>query len=111
MKYLPTLLASCLLQKIISIKEHNCFFQLHWTNPELKTDYIDGSGMTFFYEHTKRQYHASDGIMGRSLLVKFILSKNNVSFSLTHIYFDCGDCSQGHCCLAPLGGAAINKLV
>ena len=40
------------------------FIQFHWNNPEGVKDYVDASGMTYFYTEKLRQYDISGGVLG-----------------------------------------------
>lgn len=41
------------------------FFQFHWNNPELRSDYVDSSGMTLYYTRNLRPYSAATFMVGQ----------------------------------------------
>ncbi|XP_048241437.1 uncharacterized protein LOC124142797 [Haliotis rufescens] len=42
--------------------------QFHWTNPELRSDYVDSSGMTIYYTPKLRKYDAGFLVTGQQYL-------------------------------------------
>ncbi|XP_048241452.1 uncharacterized protein LOC124142783 [Haliotis rufescens] len=42
--------------------------QFHWTNPELRSDYVDNSGMTLYYTPKLRRYNAGKILTGQLYL-------------------------------------------
>ena len=49
-----------LMHMFIFFFQYKIYNQVHWNNPEERSDYVDSSGMTFYYTSRLRQ---NDGLM------------------------------------------------
>ena len=44
------------------------FPQVHWNNPDFRTDFVDSSGLSLFYTAEKRDNDAGMSIIGQSVI-------------------------------------------
>ena len=72
---------------VMSTFIYTMLLQFHWNNPEQRSDYIDGSGITFFYEPKRRQYDAQGAAMGNFSASFYLIIPKFLSFVIWKSFY------------------------